>query len=72
MGFLFLIILFIFCVGGCWAVATAIGYILFPDREEAHKPPTIHNHYYHTEQHLHITKDDLNITDTSRNQSPLE
>lgn len=70
---LFVIILFIVCVGGCWAVFTALGNALFPDKETLYKPPIIHNHYYHTEQHLHVSKEDLtSIIDTSYNPCQSE
>lgn len=67
---LFLIILFTVCVGGCWLFFTTIGDLLFPEREETYKPPTIHNHYYHNENHLHVTQKEL--TDISHNRFPSE
>lgn len=54
---LILIIAFV-CIGGGWFVGKSIGNIIFP-KETAYKtPPTIINHYK-TENHLHISKEDL-------------
>ncbi len=73
VALIFIIVVFIICVGGCWLIFTVIGSFLFPSENNPNKvnnkPPIIHNHYYHNENHLHITKEDL--TDISRNQSQI-
>lgn len=57
---LFVIILFIVCVGGCWFVFKSIGSILFPDKSQNTDDNfIIHNHYNHTENHLHISENQL-------------
>lgn len=71
MALLFLIVLFVICVGGGYLISVT----LFDFFVKTSKKPTIHththHHYYNTENHLHITKDDFkNLIDTSHNQSP--
>lgn len=56
IAILFIIILFVICVGGCWLVFTSIGNAIFPNIQPKQ---TIHNHYYTTENHLHVSKEDL-------------
>lgn len=60
-----IILLFVVCVGGCTWLSLAIFDSIFGTSERPPKTPTIHNHYYHTENHLHVNKDDLqNFIDT--------
>lgn len=55
---IFLLILFI---GGGWLIGKAIGNMIAPKNDylSNSKPPNIVNNYYKTEQHVHISKEDL-------------
>lgn len=67
MAILFLILLFIICVGGCYWLSVNVFDAIFKTSNKT----IIHNHYYTTENHLHVSKDDLqDIIDTSHIQSP--
>jgi hypothetical protein len=60
--------LFIVFVVGGWLVGKTIGELLFPKTDNFKPGKTeIHNHYYKTENHLHVTKDDLkSLSDKSK------
>ncbi len=62
-----IIVLFVVFVGGGWLIGKLFGNLLFP-KTDTFKPgkTEIHNHYHTTENHLHISKEDLkSLTDKS-------
>lgn len=65
--FLFVFAVFVVIVGGCTWLGRSIGGMISPDsdNEKYSDSGTIHNHTHHhhhntiTQQHLHISKEDL-------------
>lgn len=49
-------ILFVFCVGGCWLIAKAIGTLLFGKKEDSYTfiDRSVH-HHHHKHEHRNIT-----------------
>lgn len=73
LAIFFVIGLFTVCVGGCYLIFNSLGEAIFPSNPPKEKPPIVHNHYYHNEQHLHITPEELKkLIDTSRNRRQSE
>lgn len=58
-------LLFIFCVGGCWLVAKAIGTALFGKKEKGNTfiDRSVHHHYH---QHEHQTRSITVIDDVTK------
>ncbi len=59
----FILGLLVVFVGGGWLLGKVLGNILFPNTDHEYysskkEPPTVINNYT-TEQHLHISKEDL-------------
>ena len=54
---LFIVILFVVLAGGGLVISKGIGNFIFPKEPESDSNITINN--YTTEQHLHISKEDL-------------
>lgn len=56
MDVVFIIILFVVCVGGCWLIFTTVGGILFGKSDKStfvDKTTHIHNHY-HDNRSVHV------------------
>lgn len=56
---MFLIILFVVIVGGCWKIGKSSGNALFPDERKSNgyvdKSTTIvHHHHYHDNRSIHV------------------
>jgi len=68
MGFIYVILIFVICVGGGWGLFTLLANILFPKSKDmqSYKEPNITINNYTTENHLHVSKEDLKeLSDTS-------
>jgi hypothetical protein len=58
MGIIYVILLFVICVGGCWALFRGVGELLFPDKKETYIDRTTHiHHHYHDNRSVHVDKE---------------
>jgi len=62
---LFLLVLILFCGGG-WLIGDLIGKLLFSKKETYKNEPNITIHNYTTENHLHISPENLETFNKSK------